>query len=604
MNHMKSTLVRWSSVLFVATAIFSCQDPLLLEGEGIISGEIFETNKATFDVFATHKSIGAVQTNKLPIYQLGNFNHPIYGKTSAEVVTQLRLQNSQGNPIFGAYSQQNENSSTSNDNEQVTAVYLYIPYQIQSSADADLDGLIDVYDIDASDPNSDSDGDGLSDIIENNSGTNPLNSDTDGDGINDADDFETAANIFAKPFALDSIYGNTEAPFTLTVKKSDYFLRDLDPASGFLETQEYFSDQSFNPNFTSQVIYNGLVQVSDKEYLFYNNQDDLTTTDVDESLSLSSRLNPGIRVPLDSQFFQDFIIDQEGTDHLLSQSNFANYLRGLHFSIASDDNIMLLLDFTKANIVIEYTYDAYNSEGELTVLDRQYTLSMLTGGGNNPIVGNAVNTFSRESGYSNGVLEALNATENAARIYLKGGAGLYSELQLFASENELAVIEQIKANRWVVNEARLVFYVDSDVLENAALPEPPRLYLYNAETLEPLMNFNTEVYDNDTSLGVFKNYDGILKSENGKGVQYTVRITDHINNIILRDSTNATLALAVTSDIRVNAASTAKLVGGSTADLPVMTTTTPLGTVLYGNNVAAEDADKKLKLEIFYTKSN
>lgn len=603
MKDQKNTLLKWVAVLFTAVGVFSCQDQIVLEGEGIISGEIFETNKATFDVFASHKSVSAVQTNKLPIYQLGNFNHPVYGKTSASVATQLRLQNSQGNPVFGLRAQGNETTATTQENERVTSVYLYLPFQINTRADSDLDGLIDLYDADPQDANSDTDGDGVTDIIENNSGTNPLNPDTDGDGINDAEDTETAANLYARSFDLDSIYGDLETPFNLRVKKLDYFLRDLDPASNFTETQTYFSDQDFDPSFTSELLYDGPAEITDQEFLFYNNEDNPDTEDVDESLTLSSRQNPGIRVPLNSDFFQRYLIDQEGSDNLISQSNFATYFRGLHLSLAEEDQIMLLLDFTKANIVVNYTYDSYDAEGLRTENQSQYTLSLLTGGGNNPIIGNAVNTFSN-SNYAAEVLSALQNQENASRIYLKGGAGVYSELSLFNSENEQAIIEQIKANRWVVNEARLVFHVDTEALAASSMPEPPRLYLYNAETLKPIMRFNTEVYEDDSPLGVFKNYDGILQSENGKGTQYRVRITDHINNIILRDSSNVKLALGLTSDIRVNLSSVAKLSNGETGKLPNMSATTPLGTVLYGNNVGPQDADKKLQLEIFYTKSN
>ncbi len=603
MNQMKNTLIRWSGILLVAVGVFSCEDQIILEGEGIISGEIFETNKATFDVFASHKSVGAVQTNKLPIYQLGNFNHPVYGKTSAEVVTQLRLQNSQGNPTFGLRAQANELSATTQENERVTGVYLYLPFQINSRADSDLDGLVDIYDADPEDSNSDTDGDGVTDILENNSGTNPLDPDTDGDGINDGEDTDTAANLYARSFDLDSIYGDLETPFNLKVKKLDYFLRDLDPASNFTEIQSYFSDQRFDPAFTSEVLYDGPAEITDKEFLIYNNEDDPATEDVDESLTLSARQNPGIRVPLSSEFFQRYLLDQEGSDNLISQSNFASYFRGVHLSLSEEAQIMLLLDFTKANIVVEYSYDVYDSDGLKTESNSQYTLSMLTGGGNNPIIGNAVNTFSN-SNYAAAVTTALQNQENASRIYLKGGAGVYSELSLFASENEQAIIEQIKANRWVVNEARLVFHVDADALASSSVPEPPRLYLYNAETLNPIMRFNTEVYEDDSALGVFKNYDGILQSENGRGTQYRVRITDHINNIILRDSSNVKLALGVTSDIRVNQSSVAKLSNGTSGKLPNMSATTPLGTVLFGNNVGPLEADKKLQLEIFYTKSN
>ncbi len=40
------------------------------------------------------------------------------------------------------------------------------------------------------------------------------------------------------------------------------------------------------------------------------------------------------------------------------------------------------------------------------------------------------------------------------------------------------------------------------------------------------------------------------------------------------------------------------------ADLPLSATITPLSTVLFGNNVPAEEEDMKLKLEIFYTEPN
>ena len=145
MSGIKSSLTKVSSLLLVALGFFSCQDTITLEGEGIISGEAFDTNQATFNVFVTNKSVAAVQTNKLPLYQLGHFNHPVYGKTSASVATQLRLQNSQGNPTFGFYTQENENTATTRENETVTAAYLYLPFLLNTRADSDLDGLADIY---------------------------------------------------------------------------------------------------------------------------------------------------------------------------------------------------------------------------------------------------------------------------------------------------------------------------------------------------------------------------------------------------------------------------------------------------------------------------
>ena len=54
--------------------------------------------------------------------------------------------------------------------------------------DDDLDGVPNGQDVDPNDPNSDSDGDGVSDLAETTGGTDPLNVDSDGDGTNDGAD--------------------------------------------------------------------------------------------------------------------------------------------------------------------------------------------------------------------------------------------------------------------------------------------------------------------------------------------------------------------------------------------------------------------------------
>jgi hypothetical protein len=168
------------------------------------------------------------------------------------------------------------------------------------------------------------------------------------------------------------------------------------------------------------------------------------------------------------------------------------------------------------------------------------------------------------------------------------------------------MINQIKANNWVINEANLVFYVDRNTLDAAGnVVEPPRVYLFNEETGAPLYSAQTETSTSATSLGTFLNYDGILENgSNGKGVKYTIRITEYINNLIIRDDDNATLALSLTSDIRVPNVFNSVLKDNKTGIQPIMATVNPLGTVLFGSSVSNGDENKKLKLEIFYTKIN
>lgn len=607
--------LRYSALagIFIILAAGSCEEDLTTLGESVIGGQPFTTDKAVYDVFAINKKIEAVQTNKLPIYQLGVFNDPVYGKTEARITSQLSLQSSlgtsPGNPRFGNYSQliedgseSDDDSSTIEENERVTEVILYIPYLRNSRGDLDLDGVANEYDADPDDPNSDSDGDGLTDNQERIAGSDPLNEDTDGDGTNDGDDTETEANRFPLKRDLDSIYGDRTQPFNLKVERSTFFLRDLDPDTNFEEAQEFFSSQQFSPTFVAEVLFDEEITISDEQILVFK-EDDPDTEDEDESLESPDRFEPGIWVTLDPDFFQANILDKEGDSELLSTANFNNFLRGLHFSITPiSEDIMLLLDLTEARITINYEFDEIQDE-EMVTDEQQYVLGLITGGGNSPVFGNAVNTFNNDALPAE-ILDQLDTGENASRLYLKGGAGSFAEIELFETNNGEDILNQIRTNNWIINEANLVFYVDRDELDAAgSVYEPERLYLYNAENNQPIYNAATENSTADTAFGLFLNYDGFKEEVDDKGIKYTVRITDHINNLVLRDSTNVTLGLTSTPDIRISGVSNTMFAGNVEQDFPVSSSISPLSTVLFGSNVP-DNEEKKLKLEIFFTETN
>lgn len=607
MNLLKG--LRWPTLLAMLLLAVSCEEDITTIGAGVVGGEPFTANRAEYDVFAYNKKIEAVRTNKLPVYQIGNFNDPIYGKTEASITTQVQL--SSANPIFGNYSAAVEETAdtdsstlTIEEEETVNEVTLFIPFLTNPKGDRDLDGVADEYDADPDDANSDTDGDGLTDVQEQSLGTDPLNEDTDGDGINDAEDAETSPNRFPVKYDLDSIYGNRGIPFNFKVEKSTYFLRDLDPNSNFQEAQQYYSSQQFSPDFVSDVLFDGPVEITNVEELIFQ-EDDPETEDVDESEEAPTRLAPGIRVKLNNAFFQENILDKEGASELLSQANFSEFFRGVHLSVP--DDILLLLDLTQGNITINYNYKSVTSSTDSTVIDneRDFVLYFIRrDSSTGTAIGNAVNSFVNEA-YPAEIENSMDTGENASKIYLKGGAGSYAQIKLFDESGGAEIINQIKQGNWIINEANLVFYVDRSTLDAAGTQiEPSKLYLYKD-------NNNTSVYnqfletEQDFSDGNITNYDGGLNEENGKGQSYKVKITNHINDIIVRDSTNATLNLTVTSDIRITATNKAMMANGEEDNVPVMSTVNPLGTVLYGsNNLPSGMEDKKLKLEIFYTKAN
>ncbi|WP_375325686.1 DUF4270 domain-containing protein [Flagellimonas sp. GZD32] len=587
----------------------SCEDELETIGSGVIDGEPFSTGKIEYDVFAYNKGITAVQTNRLSLYQLGTFNDPVYGKRKASIISQITLPST--SPTFGGLSQEvednadsDESVSTIEENETVKEVYLYIPFQLPPSGDSDGDGVDDEFESgdDVDDPNSDWDNDGVTDNQERILGSNPF----DPEDTGSQEGF--VSNNFPNRFDLDSIYGDREQTFNLTVSRSNYLLRDLDPNSGFQETQEYYSNQDFS-SFIGETLFSGEVTVSNEEYLFYDDEDDPDTEDVDESTVISSRLNPGIRVPLNNQFFQENILDKEGSSELLSQSNFTNFIRGIHLTGSDMEELMFLLNLSEANITITYEYQDYDpEEEELVTAESEFVLNFLQAG-TNSILGNAVNVFENEA-YPADIASALDNEENASRIYVKGGA-TQTEIRLFSAlENGGGdIINQIKQNNWIINEANLVFYVDREALDASGnmLYEPQRLYLYNQETNRPLYDVNNEFQRPENTinpLDYYSNYDGVLEKNNNKGYRYTIRITEHINNIIVRDSVNAKLGLTSTANVAFTTVQEAPTSVGGILDYPVAATISPLGTVLYGNNVAAGEEDMQLKLEIFYTEAN
>lgn len=603
MKRLFFALVAAVPLLFLST---SCEEDPVTIGDRIIASEPFKNGKAVYDVYAFNKNIEAVSTNQLSVYQLGVFNDPVYGPTEGVITSQLSLVSTSGVQFFGRYTQLREDTDPDipDENETVTEVILYLPYFQKQNADSDLDGVVDSLDVDPDDPNSDSDGDGLTDSEENNRGTDPLNPDTDGDGIGDADDDSTTINNFPERKELDSIYGDREAEFNFRVERSTFFMRDLSPDSGFLEVEPYYSNKSYTPEFVSDLLYEGVLEISDEEILIYR-EDDPDTEDVDESLEVDERIQPGIRVALDPEYWQENFIDLEGSSELLSNANFREYFRGLHLSLTPvDSEVMILFDLTQARLTVSYTYEVTDGD-DIQLVDDDQELQLLSGGGNQQVQGNAVNNL-RSPEYPAEIQDAFASGENspednASRIYLKGGAGTYAEIELFDLLGGGEAINEIRQKNWIINEANLVFYVDREKLDAAGVTEePPRLYLYNAETNEPLYNIRTETNVEDTPFGIFLNYDGLLERSGGKGLKYTVRITEHINNIIIRDSANATLGLNLTADIRLRGETQVLLPDETVKQIPTGSGITPLGTVLIGSNVDPED-EKRLRLEIFYS---
>ena len=143
-----------------------------------------------------------------------------------------------------------------------------------------------------------------------------------------------------------------------------------------------------------------------------------------------------------------------------------------------------------------------------------------------------------------------------------------------------------------------------------AKEEPKRIYLYDLKNNLPIVDY----YSDQTSSATTDPKDAkyifgglITRGDNKRGKLYKIRITDHIRNLIKNSSAeNVDLGLVVSESINVNASNFLKTKNENISQAPRASVMNPLGTILFGNNIPAGNAnyDKRLRLEVYYTKPN
>ncbi|MDO5106310.1 DUF4270 domain-containing protein [Capnocytophaga sp.] len=387
-----------------------------------------------------------------------------------------------------------------------------------------------------------------------------------------------ASYVSEAEYRLDSIYGDQKASFKLSVNELTYFLRDVDNQ---LNSQVYYSDFDPTTHLGAAVVSPTSHTISNKS-ITRKKLDNPRTTE-DESTTNEDVLAPGIRIPLNASFFQDKIFNKEGSDELANATVFKNYFRGISI-VASDfsQDLMMLLDMAKAKIQFVYTYDVKENDKVLKIPTR-YNLNLN---------GITVNLFEN----SNESVTPSTDAGNVSRVFLSGTQGYSAQFNLF-TDSQLA---EIKAKDVLITDASLFLYVDQSI---SYMSEPERIYVYNTKTGNVLLDYtNDPTATASTAATSVLNHLGKLHKENGKGVYYQIRLTNHIIDIIKKNAENVPIGVVIASNVRslslVNYVNTAN----EQKKIPLATVQTPLSTVIYGNSPDV-DADKRLMLKINYTKS-
>ena len=542
---------------------------------------------------------------------MGEYEDQVFGNTTARFTTQLSLPNA-STGIFGKMNVDQETNGVDSENinknphdeqETVTQVWLEIPFYT-NQRDRDGDGVIDVFDIDPDDPDSDSDGDTLTDLEESRlANLDPLNPDTDGDGINDAEDEDTInPDTEANVYEIDYLYGDTNQEVHFQVKKLNFFLPNLDPEDNFESDKAFYSDKDFEQEgLTSQPLFDDKFTLDFDEIVSFK-VDDPETEDVDESTEVDQRLSPRIRIPLDTAFFQQSILETEGEDMLVDNNRFQEYFNGIVIGLQSTASpLMMQLNFGTGVIKIEYDYkelvltdggDASNAEDyESQDSSSVYTLNLS---------GVRFNTITQTQ-TSAEVQTAINGSGDGQNIYLKGGLGVVSYIDLFVGDAGQDQLQTLQDNPWLINEANLTLYVDRQKINDLGLNDlPSRLYLFDASESIPLLDFNADPTSGPNPADIKSTFGGLAQvDDNGDVTSYKFVITNHLSNLLRNpdDFANVRLGLTVSSDF-LNTQNTS-VTAPTAFEIPQSSINTPLSVILAGPNHS--NPDLRLQLEIFYT---
>ncbi|MEN9335920.1 MAG: hypothetical protein RLZZ500_907 [Bacteroidota bacterium] len=540
---LKRLLAVFSAV--VALAFVSCDKEFSDVGADLVGDEHFGLNSTNYDVTAYNQSTGDVQTNDMAVQSLGYYNNPVFGKVKASIVTQLEL--TANNPKFYAP-------------DAIDSVYMHIPYYAT---------------------------------------------------ITGADD--SGAAIYRLDSLLPAFDATNTPKIKLGVYESGYYIQDYDPSTNLQQIQRYYSNQQSE---FEAVIANGGQRLNDDntkiqdatvtdysqndQFVFSNQPIKFYKTNGD----VRETLGPGIYMNLNKSFFQNKFYNAPA-GALQNNNTFKNYFRGLFFkaeSAAGSDaqGTLARLNLSRGTITIIYkdflsqsTYESSLTDPTVKKVRKKITLNL---------TGRTVNFF--DSDYSNPIVP--DVTLGDERIQVKGGKGSMGVISLFGGQPTTSspILQQMKNENWLINEANMIFYIDKTAMANA--PEPNRILLYDLDNNRPVIDYYTDLSTAANSKFNKVVHGGIIsKGSDERGEYYKVRLTNHIRNLVDKDSTNVRLGLVVTENINnVNRAylKVPFTVGSKqTKYVPAMSVVNPLGTILYGSH-SNVPADKRIKLQIYYTK--
>ena len=544
MKYSISFIIKVVSFLCITLIISACQEDYAEIGTDIINDQIINIQNQTYPIKTYNKRVLPFQSNTLPGHLIGHYFDPNFGSTTAHFLGQLTPGIFE--PTFG-------------DNTVLDSVVLTIPY---------------------------------------------------------------FSKIEDETYSIDSLYGN--GPIKLSIYKNDFFLRNFDPASDLDESQLYFSNGSMgNSESLNFNQLEGQLLYTNEEFIPSNQEIILVTRDDDGEILTSETLSPSLRIKLENNlpesFWETLIFEKEGSEELSSANNFYNYFRGLYFKaeqVNAESGSIFQMNFNSndAHLKLYYTYETTSVTTNETT-ERQGVYDMRFGGNRTALFENNFNDVVQQS------INNSNVNDGDSQLFLKGTEGSMAIIELFSEDENgnnfedfitefREIINEGEANeeriiKRLVNEAYLEFYID----DNALFTEtdfPNRIYIYDLENDVPLIDYLQDpTVDPSSSDSKFYHLAPLSfeTDENGnESGKYKIRLTEHINNLIVNDLTNLTLGLCIASNVSLTNTQKLLTYDETVKGIPATSILSPKGIVLHGNNT--DNSLKKPKFKIYYSQPN
>ena len=312
-------------------------------------------------------------------------------------------------------------------------------------------------------------------------------------------------------FKIDSVMGDSEVQFKLSVYELETFLNTLDPADPSKE-MVYYSDKVFEKSSTPFYSDNFKINPNDTvAYIKRYMPDGITVYDTDTIKTTT--VSPSIKLALNEAMIQQIFVDNASGPEFESLDAFTHYFRGFYIEateLATNKSHLISLSMINPRMAIYYSNDQDEGAdvdlngngvtGEQGVrIKEKYEFVF---GPNKSNVLERDYTTSKESG--------------SERLYVQGAAGSIATIDL--SEEEL---EELRNTDKLITDASLIFYVDQNASSNIA---PEQLFIYNFEDNLQIIDMMTE--------GLSGINGRLERDDDGNPYKYIFNISRHLSTLL------------------------------------------------------------------------